>query len=97
MADEKPRFIHDCEECVFLGTYRGKAFEEAVEEEQDYDLYWCPQSGHPTLLARASDEVSDYWSGMVSGATGTVLPLAEAYKRAKARGLNCKEPKGEEE
>ena len=58
-----PRFKHDCDQCVCLGRHG------------DADLYYCPKG--PTVIARYSDEGSDYVSGMASS-----LPdLIEAEKR----------------
>lgn len=38
--EEAPRYKHDCTKCAFLGQF-----------EKD-DLYFCPQGGLPTLIAR---------------------------------------------
>lgn len=46
----KPQHLHDCEECVFLGTH------------ENYDLYYC--SANPTVIARYGSE-GDYISGLV--------------------------------
>lgn len=46
----KPRYLHDCEQCVFLGQH------------EEYDLYYC--TGYEkTPVARRSDAPSDYISG----------------------------------
>jgi len=51
----KPQFKHDgCDECRFLG------------HELGCDLYYCCQHRFPTLIARHSDEPSNYNSGMHS-------------------------------
>lgn len=42
----KPRYIHDCSKCRFLGTYK------------QYDLYACGNS----RIARRSDDGPDYIS-----------------------------------
>lgn len=44
------RFQHDCEQCIPLG------------QTERADLYFCPNE--PTLIARHSDEGSDYASGI---------------------------------
>lgn len=49
---EKPRYQHDCQVCVFLGHYDGS------------DLYFCPQHGIKTVIARFSDLGPDYASGL---------------------------------
>jgi hypothetical protein len=72
-----PRHEHDCDRCVFLGQH------------EEFDLYVCP--GEPTLLARRSDEGSDYWSGSVRSADveryteagGGMGALAEARRRVQ--------------
>jgi hypothetical protein len=79
------RYQHDCEDCVFLGTYG------------DADLYFCKvRSLMPegTLLARHSSEPSDYWSMCPSAITENEdlfvcnqPALIEAARLAKARGL----------
>lgn len=50
----EPAFVHDCERCVYIGTVRTNML---------YDIYACPQSGHPTMVARFGDEGPDYHSG----------------------------------
>ena len=62
-----------CPNCVFLGTYK------------NHDLYFCPQSGRPTVIARYSNEDGDYLSGMVFA--NSVDELREAKKRAIEKGL----------
>jgi hypothetical protein len=57
MQYAKPFYKHDCEECTFLGTVQSKA-------KTPIDLYFCPQAGLPTVIARFSDEDSDNVSGM---------------------------------
>lgn len=48
-----PRHKHDCERCVFLGSY------------ENFDLYVCPASGEriSTVVARYGDDGPDYVSG----------------------------------
>lgn len=71
---EAPRYIHDCENCVFLGQH------------DEYDLYFCKQGcDADTVIARYGDEGARYTSGLP---LARVLPeLAEAKRRAIERGL----------
>jgi hypothetical protein len=50
----KPVFKHDCTGCQYLGTITldGKTF----------DMYYC--AGEPTIIARFSNEDSEYASGL---------------------------------
>lgn len=67
-------FRHDCEHCVFLGV-----FETA-------DLYYCLEQGDtPTVLARFSDEGSDYKSGLMFAERDK--HLGEALRLARQRKL----------
>ena len=50
VASDRPRYEHDCDDCVFLGQY------------EIYDLYFCP--GEPTVIARTGPE-GEYQSGMM--------------------------------
>ena len=46
-----PRYIHDCEDCVYQG-FVGK-----------YDAYYCPtEPGGATMVYRHGDEGDDYIS-----------------------------------
>ena len=48
------RYKHDCENCISLAEFRNA------------DLYFCRQGGFlPTVIARYSDEPSDYASGLI--------------------------------
>ena len=47
----EPKFEHDCGKCVFIGHIAGR------------DIYTCPQSGIPTIVARVGDDGPDYTSG----------------------------------
>jgi hypothetical protein len=67
----QPRYVHDCDGCTFLGQF------------EEYDLYACDN----TVIARRSDEGSDYKSGLVFGITRVDAHLAEALDRATARGI----------
>lgn len=64
--DDKPRYTHDCEKCMYLGNF------------EKYDLYWCMQGVNiPTVIARYGDEGSEYTSGWEID----VPPLNEARLR----------------
>jgi len=48
----EPRFYHhECEGCLYLGSYAGR------------DIYRCPRSGMPTIVARYGDADPEYESG----------------------------------
>lgn len=50
----KPRYIHDCKACNFLGQHN------------EYDLYYCARCEGGSVIARRSSEGSDYSSSMLS-------------------------------
>ena len=81
MSSDKPLFEHDCEGCIFLGSYQCKRFGPV-------DLYFCgKKSGNNnTVIARYSSEGPDYGSGMIF-ALLEKQPYKEALDRAVARGL----------
>ena len=60
----KPRFTHDCENCLFLGTYSAG--------NRYYDLYYHPSRGvcdkgiDSTVIARYGEEGYNYSSGLLS-------------------------------
>jgi hypothetical protein len=79
--EEKPRFSHDCDRCIFLGRY---------DKGEKVDLYFCSQSTlagskWPTVIARFSNKSSDYVSGLPL--TNQSQPLDAAKRRAEERGL----------
>lgn len=74
-SQETPLFAHDCETCIFLGTFNGK------------DLYFHRSELETTVLARDSSEPGDYSSGLEFALLGINPTLVEALARAKARGL----------
>lgn len=80
---EGPLYEHDCEICTFLGS------------TQNADLYFCPQGGIPTVLARYSSAGPDYISGMVFVKNNRLL--AEALRRAADAGLIEPEPSEQQE
>ncbi len=65
------RYNHVCNECVFLGLI------------DEYDLYYCPQGGVPTVIARFGDADDHYLSGLGS----ELYPLIRAEELAKERFL----------
>lgn len=75
MSNTKPQFIHDCDQCVFLG--RGA--------DQKTDLYFCATVHDVTLIARYSDEGSDYASAL---SDHKILngPLSEAQHLYRVHG-----------
>jgi hypothetical protein len=70
-----PTHVHDCEECIYLGT---KYFVAT------YDLYWCSQGTRPTVIARRG-EAGDYESGLDFVDRTPIMALA--YVRALQAGL----------
>lgn len=47
----RPRYLHDCEACEFIGAYG------------PYDIYRCPQGGYPTVICRYGNAGDAYLSG----------------------------------
>lgn len=53
----KPKFQHDCDSCIFLGTI--------TSEGEDYDIWTCPSSnknGYAIVIARFGDDGPEYAS-----------------------------------
>ena len=77
MKKVKPLFKHDCDNCVFLGSYKC--------DDIDYDLYFCDGAGvesHPVcFLARYSDVGSEYLASSYPETFLEDYPLFEAKKR----------------
>ena len=71
----QPRFTHDCDACKFLGQ---------IHDEVLYDLYFCPQAGMSTVIARFGNEGREYKSGLHGSQHDFVL--YEAKKRAISKG-----------
>jgi hypothetical protein len=67
-----PLYEHDCDSCVFLGTFDNK------------DLYFCPK-GMTTIIARNSSVGHDYQSGLVFADVDLHLGVAKFI--AKRMGL----------
>lgn len=57
-----PMWEHDCDCCVYLGTFNNA------------DLYFCPR-GIPTVISRFSSDGPDYCSGELIG-RGSAFPEA---------------------
>jgi hypothetical protein len=72
-----PRFKHDCNTCIYLGS-------ETVGGHL-HDLYFHPDTSHPSVIARESSEPGDYRSGLSFVDRDGALALA--YIRAQRRGL----------
>lgn len=82
----QPHYQHDCESCVYLGSY-------TINPDWDggsttYDLYHCGNQ-YPTVIARYSSEGGDYLSGLIFAIKHPehYPQLAEALRRAAALGL----------
>lgn len=73
VSADGPRYKHDCDQCVYLGR------------AWHVDLYFHGSNVRAlqTVVARQSDEPSDYESGIGMPSMG----LYEATRRAVARGL----------
>ena len=84
-------FKHDCELCIFLGEhiYRDNFSIKVNPEPRAADLYVCSQDEFPTIIARFSDEKSDYIAGiMLNNKHGFQhLCLREAQLRAFSSGI----------
>lgn len=77
----QPLHKNDCSNCKYLATVTGP-------DNSLVDVYWCPQNGMPTWIARYGDE-AEYTTlpeSMVAGAQEGVnpwwdllLPFARAH------------------
>jgi hypothetical protein len=70
-----PIFKHDCDGCTFLGH----------NKQATKDLYYCPQRGFPTVIARFGNEGRDYMSGIAF--KDSDVDIAYAVELAKEKGL----------
>lgn len=68
-----PLYEHDCEVCRFLGHF------------EDFDMYFCPQDGRPTVIVRDGNRPEHYISGLAFATQDQRLALA--YARAHQKGL----------
>ena len=74
-ADFTPRYQHYCDNCIFLAKFN------------EYDLYFCPQGGDPTVIARFGTD-GDYLSGITNIRFNDArCPLWMALYIAKAKHL----------
>jgi hypothetical protein len=81
IIDGGPRYVHDCDSCIFLGRH------------EQYDLYFADHGGGladyepfaSTVIARYSSDGPGYISGL--GFVGKIDAITEAERRAVARGL----------
>ena len=96
----KPQFKHDCDECVLLGRLEHglnvvpnfmpndegmvTLFDDLCSKKH-VDLYFCDKQPRPTVIARYSDEGSDYASGLVHAEANKDLFVAK--KLAMMKGL----------
>ena len=72
----KKHYNHNCSTCTQVGNYTDR-------DNTIYDLYFCPQMGIPTVVARFSSGGDGYTSGLDSG----IEPLIEAQRLAVQAGL----------
>lgn len=69
----EPRYIHDCDSCIYLGQYK------------EFDLYYCP--GEPTVVCRYSDDGPDYGSGLISAVSEDITEDLNEYQVALIRAM----------
>jgi hypothetical protein len=76
----KPQFIHDCNNCTFLGA------------DQEHDFYYCGKT-IPTVIARFGSDGADYVSGLhqalqlENDKSYFDYPLVKALKLARKKNL----------
>lgn len=82
MKIKPPRYIHDCEDCIYLGRFRR------------FDLYGCGTSERYSLIARFGNEGSEYesypngWRDVVLPSSRTIPQLEAAQRRWAASNTN---------
>lgn len=93
-----PQYEHDCDKCIFLGSYLWERNPFNHFTNDWYDLYYCGYDLFgPTIISRFSNDGPDYNSGMMFGKYDQEYPntfhhpLAEAYRRAKKYNLFSEE------
>jgi hypothetical protein len=71
----KPKYIHDCDKCVFLGHLL------------DRDIYFCKKGNSPTIILRYGNDGPEYLSGlcfatqkMLDSRVGLINTYEEEYK-----------------
>ncbi|MEI8255497.1 MAG: hypothetical protein WCJ30_07465 [Deltaproteobacteria bacterium] len=82
----QPQYRHDCERCVFLGTFSyEKDMENGFALPSEVDVYLCPTEDlrGPKLIARHSGRDKDYSTVLAQRLTGLLSrPEGEAWRRA---------------
>lgn len=74
-ARDVPEYEHDCDNCIFLGNLALPPIDALAK---NYDLYVCEMDGIlQTIVARYSDNPSDYISGDKLNIHGLGLTLKE--------------------
>jgi len=70
----KPKFKHNCNNCIFLGNTIDK-------NNLKHDLYFCKSIYNYTVIARYGNKAQDYQSGL--GFNIDVLKQAELLAKEK--------------
>lgn len=75
----EPLFVHDCDDCVFLGR----------SADQVHDLYFCDQQAgpFPTVIARYGSKKYQNKSGLLGALSGHDVELKEALLFAVNAGM----------
>ena len=76
-----PKFVHDCEQCVYLGSHTLYGY----GRHTGYDFYYCQRVG--SLIARFGDESPDYVSRRAEHLNGNYPELMYAGLLALKKGL----------
>lgn len=72
---KQPKYNHDCDDCMFLGTHEFK--NDALVPKGHHDFYACQQGGViATIIIRYGNEGPDYFSGI----RFVVTAIDEYYK-----------------
>ena len=82
----EPRFVHDCDACVFLGHTQSDFFRNDGKM-MDFDLYICMGGEFKTVLARYGNAGSEYASLCVDQAETLHGPLQTAWDLAVEKGF----------
>ena len=72
----RPRFVHDCDRCIFLGG-------STIEGGRPADFYWCPDrksESMSSMIARYGDEGREYLSSSPPEAFADPLYLLQKRK-----------------
>jgi hypothetical protein len=77
-----PQYLHDCSDCEYLGSTLRRTGDETI---QRVELYWCHAPEEGNVLARMSDGLGDYVSGLSAAQHDPDLALAVV--RAIHKGL----------